>query len=103
MSVTILATLVLVITTVVNGTDCECQYNSYRNQFYGTQECFNSHYKLKENMLGSRDYNDTTISQLIKTFCDDSNCGSLLYHLLAYEKDVAFYDRQKVSQICVYS
>ena len=100
MSLPILATLVLVIATVVNSTDCECQYNSYRNEYYGMQECFNSHYKLKENMLGSGGYNDTTISKLIETFCYGS-CGTLLYSVLACEEQVTFYDRQ-VSQICVH-
>ena len=101
MSVPILATLVLVIATVVNGTDCECQYNRYRNEYYGMQECFNTHYKLKQNMLGSRYYNDTTISELIETFCYGS-CELALYPVLEYEEQVNFYDRE-VSQICVHS
>ena len=86
--------MVLTITaSVVTGTDCKCQYNLYKNRFYSNQECFNSYYKLKENLLGRGGYNDTTIGKLINTFCG-GNCGPNLGHLLGYEHQVYFYDRR---------
>ena len=101
MSVCTLAIIVLaVMTTAVNGaevTDCECQYNLWKNRFYATQQCFNSYYELKENVLGRGGYNDTTIDKLISTFCGGT-CGTARTNLLNYEYQVYFHDT-RVSQI----
>ena len=94
MSLPTLAILLLTITaSAVTGTDCKCQYNLYKNRFYSNQECFNSYYKLRENLLERGGYNDTTISKLVNTFCGE-NCGPNLNSLLEYEDQIKFYDRR---------
>ena len=100
MSLPTLAIVVLTITvSAVTGTDCECLYNLYKNRFYSNQECFNTYYKLRENLLGRGGYNDTTIGKLINTFCG-GNCGLNLWSLLGYEDQVDFYDRRVY--MCMY-
>ena len=100
MSISTLAVLVLTVTiTVIDGTDCECDYNVHRNKFYGDQECFTAYYKLNNNLLGYKVYNDTTIGKLTDTFCT-GKCGSMLKDILYYEDRANFYDR-RVSQTSV--
>ena len=103
MSLSTLAILLLTITaSAVTGTDCECQYNLYKNRFYSKQECFNSYDKLGDIIFGNGGYNDTTISKLVNTFCG-ANCGPNLKSLLEYEEQIKFYDRRvSISYIHVY-
>ena len=73
MSITALAFLCLTITiTIVNGNQCDCEWNLARNDFFGNQECFAANQQIRENLIvnNSDSTNSTTDpTNLINTIC----------------------------------
>ena len=92
-------------TTIVNGNECECEWNLARNEFFGNQECFSAYRLIRRNLIAINNSamidNVTSFDTLINTLCY-GHCGNALNRILYYADRVLDRSTDQVSKPYMY-